>query len=55
MITDGLKLMLVGMGTVLVFLVVYLLLQNLRATLIPCLAVPVYIVGTFAGMFVLGF
>ena len=35
---------------VLVFLVVYLFLQNWRATLIPCLAVPVSIVGTFAGM-----
>lgn len=40
---------------VLVFLVVYLFLQNWRATLIPCLAVPVSIVGTFAGMYVLGF
>ncbi len=39
----------------LVFLVVYLFLQNWRATLIPCLAVPVSIVGTFAGMYVLGF
>ncbi|MDG0817816.1 efflux RND transporter permease subunit [Bdellovibrio svalbardensis] len=40
---------------VLVFLVVYLFLQNWRATLIPCLAVPVSIVGTFAGMYALGF
>ncbi|AGC50425.1 multidrug efflux RND transporter permease subunit [Lawsonia intracellularis] len=39
----------------LVFLVVYLFLQNWRATLIPCLAVPVSIVGTFAGMHLLGF
>ncbi len=39
----------------LVFLVVYLFLQNWRATLIPCLAVPVSILGTFAGMYVLGF
>ena len=39
----------------LVFLVVFLFLQNWRATLIPCLAVPVSIVGTFAGMYVLGF
>ena len=37
---------------VLVFLVVYLFLQNWRATLI---AVPVSIVGTFAGMYALGF
>lgn len=39
----------------LVFLVVFLFLQNWRATLIPCLAVPVSIVGTFAGMYALGF
>lgn len=39
----------------LVFLVVYLFLQNWRATLIPSLAVPVSIVGTFAGMYALGF
>ncbi len=40
---------------VLVFLVVYLFLQNWRATLIPCLAVPVSIIGTFAGMYALGY
>jgi hydrophobe/amphiphile efflux-1 (HAE1) family protein len=40
---------------VLVVLVVFLFLQNLRATIIPILAVPVSIVGTFAGMYVLGF
>ncbi|MFI3271465.1 MAG: efflux RND transporter permease subunit [Pseudomonadota bacterium] len=40
---------------VLVFLVIYLFLQNWRATIIPCLAVPVSIIGTFAGMYVLGF
>ncbi len=40
---------------VLVFLVVYLFLQNWRATLIPCIAVPVSIVGTFAGMMLFGF
>ncbi len=40
---------------VLVFAVVYLFLQNWRATIIPCLVVPVSIVGTFAGMYVLGF
>jgi len=40
---------------ILVFLVVYLFLQNWRATLIPCLAVPVSIIGTFAGMAMLGF
>jgi hydrophobe/amphiphile efflux-1 (HAE1) family protein len=40
---------------VLVVLVVFLFLQNLRATLIPVLAVPVSIVGAFAGMYLLGF
>ncbi len=40
---------------ILVFLVVFLFLQSWRATLIPCLAVPVAIVGTFAGMYALGF
>ncbi|TMO70572.1 efflux RND transporter permease subunit [Pseudoalteromonas aurantia] len=39
----------------LVFLVVYLFLQNWRATLIPTLAVPVSLLGTFAGMFMLGY
>ncbi len=39
----------------LVFLVVYLFLQNFRATLIPSLAVPVSLIGTFAGMYLLGF
>ena len=40
---------------VLVFLVVYLFLKDWRATLIPCLAVPVSIVGAFAGMMLMGF
>ncbi len=40
---------------VLVIVVVFVFLQNWRATLIPCLAVPVSIVGTFAGMYLLGF
>ncbi len=40
---------------VLVFIVVYMFLQSWRATLIPCLAVPVSIIGTFAGMYALGY
>jgi hydrophobe/amphiphile efflux-1 (HAE1) family protein len=40
---------------VLVFLVVYLFLQNWRATLIPTIAVPVSLLGTFAGLFMLGY
>ncbi|GHU17102.1 multidrug efflux RND transporter permease subunit [Alphaproteobacteria bacterium] len=39
----------------LVFLVVLVFLKNFRATIIPCLAVPVSIIGTFAGMMMLGF
>ncbi|VVE38044.1 efflux RND transporter permease subunit [Pandoraea terrigena] len=40
---------------VLVFLVMYLFLQNLRATLIPTIAVPVVLLGTFGVLSVLGF
>src|ERR1700687_6112884 len=40
---------------VLVIIVVFIFLQNWRATLIPVIAVPVSIFGTFAGMYVLGF
>ncbi|UHQ20747.1 multidrug efflux RND transporter permease subunit [Lysobacter sp. KIS68-7] len=40
---------------VLVFLVMWLFLQNLRATLIPTLVIPVALLGTFLGMYVLGF
>jgi hydrophobe/amphiphile efflux-1 (HAE1) family protein len=40
---------------VLVFLVVFLFLQNWRATLIPTLAVPVSLIGTFAGLHLLGY
>src|SRR5688572_14223007 len=39
----------------LVLVVVFLFLQSWRATLIPLLAVPVAIIGTFAGMLALGF
>lgn len=39
----------------LVVLIMYLFLQNIRATLIPLIAVPISIVGAFAGMYILGF
>jgi hydrophobe/amphiphile efflux-1 (HAE1) family protein len=39
----------------LVFLVVFLFLQNWRATLIPFAAVPVSLIGTFAGLHLLGY
>ncbi len=40
---------------VLVFLVMYLFLQNLRATFIPTIVVPVALLGTFASMLAFGF
>ena len=40
---------------ILVFIVVYVFLQSWRTTLIPCIAVPVSIIGTFAGMYALGY
>jgi len=39
----------------LVVLVVFVFLQKWRATLIPLLAIPVSIIGTFAGMYAFGF
>jgi len=42
-------------AVVLVFLVMYLFLQNLRATLIPTIAVPVVLLGTFGVMAAFGF
>jgi multidrug efflux pump len=40
---------------ILVFLVVFLFLQNWRATIIPFAAVPVSLIGTFAGLLLLGY
>ena len=42
-------------AVVLVFLVMYLFLQNFRYTLIPTIVVPVALMGTFAAMQVFGF
>ncbi len=39
----------------LVFLVMYLFLQNFRATLIPTIAVPVVLLGTFAVLYTFGY
>ncbi len=44
-----------GEAMILVVLVVYLFLQSWRTTLIPGVAVPVSLIGTFAGMQALGF
>ena len=42
-------------AVVLVTLVVFLFLRNVRATLIPAIAVPVSIIGTFGAMYLLGY
>ncbi len=42
-------------AVVLVFLVMFLFLQNFRATLIPTIAVPVVLLGTFAVMAIAGY
>ena len=42
-------------AVILVFLVMYLFLQNIRATLIPTIAVPVVLAGTFAILSALGY
>jgi multidrug efflux pump len=56
-ITEGMKEIVTTLGEaiVLVIIVVFLFLQNWRATLIPLLAVPVSLVGTFAVFPMLGF
>ncbi len=42
-------------GIGLVFLVMFLFLQNIRATIIPTIAIPVVLLGTFAIMYMVGF
>lgn len=44
-----------GIAILLVVFVVYLFLGNMRATIIPVLAIPVSIIGTFAGLYAFGF
>ena len=41
--------------TLLVILVIFLFLQNWRAVIIPCITIPVSLIGTFAVMAVFGF
>ena len=43
------------LAVALVTLVVYLFLRDWRATLIPCVAVPISIIGTFGAMYLLGY
>ncbi|HEG5511949.1 TPA: multidrug efflux RND transporter permease subunit CmeB [Campylobacter coli] len=40
---------------ILVIIVMYMFLKNFRSTLIPMIAVPVSLLGTFAGLYLLGF
>jgi len=56
-VTEGIKEIVITLveATLLVILVVFLFLQNWRATLIPLIAVPVSLVGTFALFPFLGF
>ncbi|MGB9243170.1 MAG: multidrug efflux RND transporter permease subunit [Candidatus Acidiferrales bacterium] len=56
-ITEGMKEIITTLleAIVLVIIVVFLFLQNWRATLIPLLAVPVSLIGTFAVFPLLGF
>ncbi|SNX60883.1 hydrophobic/amphiphilic exporter-1, HAE1 family/multidrug efflux pump [Nitrosomonas ureae] len=44
-----------GEAMLLVVLVVYLFLQSWRATLIPIIAIPISLIGTFAGLWLLGY
>jgi hydrophobic/amphiphilic exporter-1 (mainly G- bacteria), HAE1 family len=56
-VTEGIKEILITLAEamILVTLVVFLFLQNWRATLIPMIAVPVSLIGTFAVFPLLGF
>src|ERR1700729_3495577 len=44
-----------AMAVILVTIVVYLFLRNFSATLIPSVAVPISILGTFGAMYLLGY
>jgi multidrug efflux pump len=44
-----------GEAMILVFLVMYLFLENFRATLIPAVVVPVALMGALTGLYVLGY
>src|SRR6267142_2168852 len=56
-VSEGIREILItlGIAIVLVMFVVYLFLQNWRATFIPMIAVPVSLIGTFAVFPLLGF
>ncbi len=56
-VTEGIREIVLTLieATVLVIIVVFVFLQNWRATLIPMIAVPVSLIGTFAAFPLLGF
>ncbi len=43
------------MATVIVVIIIYAFLLDIRATLIPAITLPVAIIGTFAGIYIMGF
>ena len=43
-----------ALAAVLVIIAIYFFLRSFRATLIPAIALPISVIGTFAGMYVLG-
>ncbi|NJL50335.1 MAG: efflux RND transporter permease subunit, partial [Blastochloris sp.] len=43
-----------GIAMVLVIIVIYFFLRSARATLIPAIALPISLIGTFAGMYLFG-
>lgn len=44
-----------GLSILLVIVIIYLFLGNIRATIIPVIAIPISIIGTFAGFYAAGF
>ena len=44
-----------GEAILFVVILIYIFLGNMRATLIPLLAIPVSVIGTFAGLYIAGF
>jgi multidrug efflux pump len=45
----------IGQAAILVILVIYVFLRSFRATIVPAVAIPVSIIGTFAALFFMGY
>ena len=56
-VNESIKEVLRTLGEAIIFVVIliYLFLGNVRATIIPLLAIPVSVIGTFAGLYMAGF